>query len=523
MNAHYKHSSLSPSTHIGRTNHLSSNKTVYTSSNKLDSIFENIASQIQHLDEKFKWKLELTIMDNQSTHLSELLNDESPPIHSLPSSPAGQSSMLSVSPQTQYPWDFVVPLANETWPKPYTDEIQHQLKLAQDRERHLQNIVHCQAEQIKHSKYLSPEAEHAITTMRALFLMMENEQKVRYTAELKLQQKKNEMLERKLKRLVNILHTVEAIEPSSETIHMDKESLLEERQQLLRKLHLTELRLSARDVEMDYIIRQHQKSSSSSSIKYYTSNSKNNNNSPSPDINKTTRRSPTPQFSRKGPPYLFQQQYSPKMRSSVRPSPSHRHHQKLSGLDSLGILADQMLSDPDFEHNKASPTMASSPLKQSTTLPLSKRSIDSANALLSIPMLSSSFYPIAENPEQENDTSNKKIYNVTIWTPEEDEQLRKAISLYGNFGQWDKIASALHGRSPQQCQYRWTTIHSNQSESQTPEPSSTTTTHYHHQGDARRPTSLATLLGRSDLSHPERISSPTSTNPTSSSPANYDR
>lgn len=269
---------------------------------------------------------------------------------------------------------------------------------------------------------------------------------------------------------------------------MEKDDLLQEKQQLLRKLHLAELRLSARDAEIEYIIQQQQQYSS---MKHYNSNSNNSTTtasgdrgSVSPDSAKAARRSPTPHLARKGPPYLFQQQYSPKMRSSIRPPTTNRHHQKLSGLESLGILADQMLSDPDFEHNKASPTIASSPLKQSTTLPLShhhqqqqhqhrsyqlhgqspplnlqkhnmapssklplssslgsshqrysdqhstyrpsepfddvpwattansktentflerqprrsKRSIDSATALLSIPMLSSSFHPIAESP-----------------------------------------------------------------------------------------------------------------------------
>jgi hypothetical protein len=42
-----------------------------------------------------------------------------------------------------------------------------------------------------------------------------NEQKLRYTAEIKLQHKKITILDRKLKRLASILETIEGIQPTT--------------------------------------------------------------------------------------------------------------------------------------------------------------------------------------------------------------------------------------------------------------------------------------------------------------------
>ncbi|SAM03879.1 hypothetical protein [Absidia glauca] len=595
--AQYHHYGTSPQVSPSNTPATDNNlgkSTVYmpTNSSHLNHIFDSITSQIQQQNHNVQWKLELTFFDDRHPHdtlepprsgptnsplvSSPAITASTTRHHIAPSGVSGASSSspstqyhnhqrqqqymnddgsLAITSRTQYPWDFVVPLSSETWSKPIPEEIQHQLKDANDRQKYMEDVIHAQAVQIGRSTYLGNDAESAIATMRSIYLMMANEQKLRYTAEIKLQHKKITMLDRKLKRLASILETIESIQPATKETGVEKDDLLQEKRQLLRKLHLAELRLSARDAEMEYIIQQQQLYSA---MKHYNSNSNNNSTtasgdrgSASPDSAKTARRSPTPHLGRKGPPYLFQQQYSPKMRSSIRPSTTNRHHQKLSGLESLGILADHMLSDPDFEHNKASPTIASSPLKQSTTLPLShhhqqqqqqqqqhrsyqlhgespspklqkhnmtpsskpplssslgsshqqysdqhstyrpsepfddvpwvspansksdnaflerqprrsKRSIDSATALLSIPMLSSSFHPIAESPERELDAVKKRtrLYNVTTWAPDEDDQLRHSVSFYGSTGNWEKIANTLQGRSSQQCQQRWEILNS---------------------------------------------------------------
>ncbi|CAO3591010.1 unnamed protein product [Absidia cylindrospora] len=509
-----------------------------TNSDHLNNILDSVASQIQQLDRKVKWKLELTVIENQPHHVSKAHKDDftaNVPLssstqhnsgHRLSTSSASEPALkdthtLAITSRTEYPWDFVVPLSDKPLlSKDDIDDLQEQLKQSYERQKYLQDIIYAQAEQISRSYPLSNEAEQAITTMRSIFLSMGNEQKLRYTAEMNMQQKEIGILGRKLHRMANILQTTENIHVSSEVSKMEKSDLLLERQQLLRKLHLYELRLSARDIEMNYIIRQHeqqrqqlsqQQSPSLLPLKRHSSNISTSGRgaSPSPDFSKTARQSPTPQFNRKGSPYLFQQQYSPKMRSSVRPSSTHRHHphQKLSGIDSLGYLADQMLSDPDFDHNNPSPVMASSPLKQSTALltsryqhqpehhqhpskaitrrghviQLAEPSSSSqhhhpndktiyenpGNDLMArhpdqskrpIPVLSSSFHPITESL----DTSGNrvKLFNVGHWTLAEDAQLRKQVLLHGSLGHWDDISGTIPGRNPQQCKERWGIIHS---------------------------------------------------------------
>ncbi|CAO3624167.1 unnamed protein product [Cunninghamella blakesleeana] len=560
-----------------------------STSEPLNIILEELKAQVQSLDNNIKWKIELIIDEDHTYHSPDIRRNHSP-VNSLPSSPyqndtgsfstiSLKESLISISSRIQYPWHFVTPTTtHEPLSKQTADDLQSQLKDAVERQKYLEHIIHSQSEQIKRTCNFSDTAEDAIATMRNVFLAMENEQKLRYSIEAKLLQKEIEMLDRKAKNLTNILHTIENMQSTTDDMKADKETLLEEKKQLLRKLHLAELRLSARDAEMDYLQHQNQ----------LLSKNNHNDSRSSPDINKSAHRSPTPQFARKGPPYLFQQQYSPKMRSNVRPTTPQRHsNQKLSGLDSLGILADQMLSDPDFEHNKGSPTLtsASSPLKHSTTLlttsssssttttshpsfhqtvlkrqksnlstsssspsyqhhysspsfrsispdvnevhwnysnnnsessisqkqkQRSKRSIDSANALLSIPMLSSSFDPISE--KQENDIVHKrtKLYNVTTWTPNEDEQLRKMVLIYGTANKWDNIADKLQGRSSQQCQQRWAIIQSSTTtkKTNTPEPS----THL----NARHSPSIAALLDQNSSNESNQC---TYDYPSSSSPS----
>jgi hypothetical protein len=128
---------------------------------------------------------------------------------------------------------------------------------------------------------------------------------------------------------------------------LGKDQLLEDRKRLQQKLHLGQLRLKARDAEIEYLhhLKQpqhfsHQRPSDETNLSHQSSSPQPTNASPrfkKDDAHNKTRR------------YLFQQQYSPKLRSEIRPT-------SISGLDSLGILADQMLSDPDFESQHADTT-----------------------------------------------------------------------------------------------------------------------------------------------------------------------
>jgi hypothetical protein len=199
-----------------------------------------------------------------------------------------------------------------------------------------------------------------------------------YILESNLLHKDIETLSKKLQKMAGTLTDIENMEFPTEDTQLDKETLLSDRKILLRKLHLAELRLSARDAEIDYLHEV---------VDTLKSNALQQPSSPY--MNSGSITSPKPSSSqafgkklRKGPPYLFQQQYSPRS-SEVRSSEQH----PLSGLDSLGIVADQMLSDPEFETSTTSNRASEKRLRSRLDDRRSQRSIDSAATLLAMPQL----------------------------------------------------------------------------------------------------------------------------------------
>lgn len=252
-------------------------------------------------------------------------------------------------------------------------------------------------------------------------------------------------MSKKLQKMASLLYNIENMELPPQDNEMDKESLLNNRKLLLRKLHLAELRLSARDAEIDYL---HNLLDSKTSVS-----------------------SPKEKKSRKGPPYLFQQQYSPR-NSEVRSSEQH----PLSGLDSLGIVADQMLSDPEFDSTTNRAVLSNEKrLRSRLDDRRSQRSIDSAATLLAMPQLmvptrkgerhfmfiySANLLYIAEqqqsSPEQffQQHIPKKPRSTYTRWTEAEDALLRKAVKKYGH-SNWEACSKDVHGRSNIQCRNRW--------------------------------------------------------------------
>lgn len=165
--------------------------------------------------------------------------------------------------------------------------------------------------------------------------------------------------------------TLEKIENMDISNKEDKLSLMNDRIILSRKLYLAELRLSARNTEIDYLNEM------VDTLKTNLNHCQEFNTSPRPQFQKKLK---------KGPPYLFQQQFSP--RSEVR---SSEQQYSLSALDSLGIVADQMLSDPEFEgpSQREKAITTEKRLRSRLDDRRSQRSIDSAATLLAMPQLSS--------------------------------------------------------------------------------------------------------------------------------------
>jgi hypothetical protein len=162
---------------------------------------------------------------------------------------------------------------------------------------------------------------------------------------------------------------------------VDRETLLQDRKTLLRKLRLSEMRSATKDVELDILSREYQK------IMY---------NRDTPELRPVALRgSKADSQSRRGDiQYLLQQGYSPVMRHDTPPLGKQR-----SGLDDLGIVANQMLTDMDKSDIKEKEPITAEPVpmtKGNTSRRVlshvssrdekrSQRSIDSAAALVSMP------------------------------------------------------------------------------------------------------------------------------------------
>ncbi|KAI9009936.1 hypothetical protein CLU79DRAFT_774600 [Phycomyces nitens] len=404
---------------------------------------------------------------------------------------------IPLSSTLQYPWDYASQFPNDTWSRiSSTEELRHELKDSLDRQRYLEAVIRSQAAQIQQQSQTGTVNVQAMETMRNIYLMSENEQRLRYLAEVKMSHKDTEALARKLKRLSETLQRIEMIEVSAEDSRLDKETLLRERIVFRRKLHLAHLRLAARDAELDYLHETLESYQHHQHHQHHQHMYNHSTEAPPPSI---AVRSPTfGKQRRKGPPYLFQQQYSPKIRSDIRPH-------SLSALDSLGIVADQMLNDPDFEKNKPEkPTecarhieteAAKSPLsigaakdgrdKPREDQKRSKRSIDLANTLLSIPKLE---FPKSDKEtlkdvkksqkKQKTEGSPTKRPSPGLWTKAQDDLLRQAVDELGT-EDW-KIVSDKVRRPVTQCRERWKLLEAD---------SVRTTT-----ADARQSPSIAALL-----------------------------
>ncbi|CAO3599078.1 unnamed protein product [Absidia cylindrospora] len=469
-----------------------------------------------------------------------------------------------------------------------------------ERNQYLENIVRSQADQIRQSQALPPDVINVVETMKQIYLMSESEQRLRYNTETRMLRKDIQTLTKRLQKTTQLLHSMENLElPASDT-DLSKTQLLEDRKRLQQKLHLGQLRLKARDAEIEYLhhLKQPHHHHADEPIPPQSSSS------PQP-INAS------PRFKKDGNhkarPYLFQQQYSPKLRSDIRPS-------TISGLDSLGILADQMLSDPDFESqhadNAGTPPPAPSsrksklrkrplnnvkedepdptiyyynrPAYSSSNAPSyytnekrSKRSIDSANTLLSMfpskspPLPSQSpIQTLQEMMAKDMDNSPSELdgpqqqhrFNSTLayiqwaqgedrllrstaagrvggglayvrWTPDEDQVLMASVEINGT-DDWDIVALMVPDRSGQQCRQRWnkyldpkhapsTSAKESGSGITATTPTATTATITTNSSSARHSPSIASLLNTTTdtLIPPPQSSSPSTVSPSSSSPS----
>ncbi|KAF1798618.1 Homeodomain-like DNA binding domain-containing transcription factor [Mucor lusitanicus] len=448
---------------------------------QLDNIFQSVRKQIDQWGENAKWKIDLVLLDSPQSQAPPPPSTQQPAAQQASPPPSSSSLHPLLSPQhlhpnaittplnnestsyalpvtstIQYPWDFVAPNTNKDEWKQDVDNLELKLRESMERQHYLESIIWSQSEQIKHSSRIS-DKDNAINTMKNIFLMSQNEQKVHHMMETNMLHKDIETLSRKLKKITHILDKIEKMEPAAEDQALDKEELLQDRALLKRKLYLSELRLSARDAEIDYLHELIE--TLKSNQQQQQQQQQNHSHHPHKKL-------------RKGPPYLFQQQYSP--RSDIRSNEPH----PLSGLDSLGIVADQMLSDPEFEGSTHSSHYTNEKrLRSRLDDRRSQRSIDSAATLLAMPQLMvpqhrmtrddsnsiSSSPPLSperalhpQPPQKPNyDHIPKKPRSTyTRWTEAEDRLLRAAVKKYGH-SNWEACSKDVRGRSNIQCRNRW--------------------------------------------------------------------
>ncbi|KAI8642459.1 hypothetical protein BD408DRAFT_366628 [Parasitella parasitica] len=438
---------------------------------QLDNIFQSVRKQIDQWGENAKWKIDLVLLDtpqqSQQQHSSSSNTSKNSALHPLlspqhlhpnaittPLTNNESTYALPVTSTIQYPWDFGAPSTNNDEWKQDVDNLELKLRESIERQNYLESIIWSQAEQIKHNPVTS-DKDNAINTMKNIFLMSQNEQKVHHLMESNMLHKDIETLSKKLKKMAHILDQIEKMEPTKDEQELDKEQLIQDRTLLKRKLYLSDLRLSARDAEIEYLHEM---------VETLKSNQQQQQQNHHQHSHKKVR---------KGPPYLFQQQYSP--RSEIRSNEQH----PLSGLDSLGIVADQMLSDPEFEGSTHSSHYTNEKrLRSRLDDRRSQRSIDSAATLLAMPQLMvphhhrmtrddsnsiSSSPPLSperplhpQPPQKPNyDHIPKKPRSTyTRWTEAEDRLLRAAVKKYGH-SNWEACSKDVVGRSNIQCRNRW--------------------------------------------------------------------
>ncbi|KAI8099934.1 uncharacterized protein BX664DRAFT_253500 [Halteromyces radiatus] len=451
----------------------------------LDHILHSVRQQIERWGTNAKWKIDLVLTEpGQPQQPQQPQQQQQQQQQQPPSKPTAYS--LPVSATTQYPWDYVPPY-HDKWNSEYTEDQEQQLREALERNQYLEGIVRSQADQLRQSPVLPPDLNNVVETMKQVYLMSENEQRLRYQTETRLLHKDIQTLTKRLQRMAQILHSVEDLELPEKDAQLEKDDLLTDRKRLLQKVHLVQLRLKARDAELEFLqLKQNQHKDEITPA------------TTSPALNQSS-----PRFdARNNRPYLFQQQYSPKLRSDIRPS-------TISGLDSLGILADQMLSDPDFESQHATYSSSNTPTYYNHEK-RSKRSIDSANTLLSMfpsrsPQYSDRGQPISK-------PKNKMAY--VRWTPNEDQLLRQSVEQNGT-GNWDKVASMVPDRSGQQCRQRWSKYLDQRHGQSSSTKESTPTT------DARHSPSIASLLNSTTSLENDGQNIKSSTSHSVSPPSHY--
>ncbi|KAG2223547.1 hypothetical protein INT45_000867 [Circinella minor] len=292
----------------------------FSPSDHLDGIFQAVRHQVERWGENAKWKIELILLTDQ------------------------QQQQQQSTTSKYHPHHYGITRSNnrsETWNIPYAADLQqNSLRNAMDRIKYLENIIKTQEERLKQLK-----TNNFIQTLEMIHSTTVKELKEQHRIEIKLLQKENQTLAKKFMRISSTLQKIERIGLSfndKDTQQLlDKKQLIEDHKILTRKLHLNELRLRARDAELNYLRNliwtyRHSMNNSEEEEEEEEDDQEDNNND---HDDKSTENDSLLTKKQNNDNDLLQQQQQQQQQSKKRP---------ISALDSLSILADQMLNDPDF-------------------------------------------------------------------------------------------------------------------------------------------------------------------------------
>ncbi|KAI7853076.1 hypothetical protein BDC45DRAFT_512230 [Circinella umbellata] len=330
-----------------------SSTVAFSPSDHLDGIFQAVRHQVERWGENAKWKIELILLTDQqqqqqqSTTTTTTTTTSKYHPHHYEQDLNRLSSSSSSTTIKPYHSQGITRSNNrsETWNIPYAADLQHNsLRNAIDRIKHLENIIRTQEERLKQLK-----TNNFIQTLEMIHSTTVKELKEQHRIEIKLLQKENQTLAKKFMRISSTLQKMERIELSFDDKDtqqlLDKKQLMEDRKILIRKLHLNELRLRARDAELNYLrnlIWTYRHSVNNSEEENEDDSEENDND----NDDKSTENDPLILTKKQNndtdvsqEQHLRKQQQKEEEESKKRP---------ISALDSLSILADQMLNDPEF-------------------------------------------------------------------------------------------------------------------------------------------------------------------------------
>ncbi|KAI9276011.1 hypothetical protein BY458DRAFT_546225 [Sporodiniella umbellata] len=191
----------------------------------MDQELEKMKEQILESNET-RWRVDLTRLCEEEPVKSWVV----------------QPCQIPITPHIQYPLRPRNTLSEEA------GSLERSLREAHERERYLERIIQSQNNQLN-----EPNVENTLYTLGRIDVYNQNELKIHHSNRLERLKKELGLLSRQKEKLDVITHHLTRPESATE---------IEEREELIRKLKLNELRLAVKDVELAALKEKQSDSSS---------------------------------------------------------------------------------------------------------------------------------------------------------------------------------------------------------------------------------------------------------------------